>query len=209
MGKQSQHLRMQLRASSPQGWRHSPSDHRHSTPRAPRAASEPAYGQPLRHSSGRNRNKCHLCLANVTHVLWEAIPGWSWCWGARLSQPSGTPFSCHCPCHLPFPPAALRGAPVVHCHGGKVWVAWGRFLDTRWDTSPGADALSCSIPGCCNHSYKGSLGCKPHHMPLLQREINQSCTCNVTLANRQTPTPYSQLLSLAIGSIPQLHPCLL
>lgn len=55
------------------------------------------------------------------------------------------------------------------------------------DQMPGA--LSCSIPGCCTHSCRGSLGCKPHHMHLLQGEINQSYTCNVIPTNRFQPLP--------------------
>lgn len=130
--------------------------------------------------------------------------------GAGLPQPSGTPFSCHCPCHLPFSPACPQRGPVVHCpwqchgDGDKVWVAWGRSLEVKYQAK--CCALSCSIPGCCHHSCRGSLGCKPHHMHLLQGEIKEIYMCNIIPATKKTPAPSFQVLIGSTGSIPSCIP---
>lgn len=211
MGKQSQHLKMQLRASSPHGGSHSPSDRRHTAPRAARAAREPTYGQAVRHSSGRKRNKNQLCLTNVTQPLWQAIPVQGWCWGAGLQQPPGTPFLLPLSLSSPLSPA-LGGAPcLISRRARRRWQGEGSLGKVSGGGAPGQmpGAFSSSIPGCCTSSCRGPLRCKPHHVHLPQGEINQSYMCTVMPANGQTPTPSSQLLIASIGSIPQLCPCLL
>lgn len=141
-------------------WRsHSPSDHRHTAPCVPRAASEPAYGQAVRHSSGGERNKSHLCLTNVTQPLWQAIPVQGWCWGAGLPQPPGTPF------FLPLSPSspllpALGGGPCLIAHRAqRGWQGEGDLGKVSGGVTPGqmAGALSASIPGCCTCSCAGPV----------------------------------------------------
>lgn len=145
-------------------------------PRVPRAASEPTYGQALRHNSGRKRNKCHPCLTNVTQALWEAFPDQSWCWGARLPQPSGThcllPLSQSSPLFSCLPSEGPRGSlPMAMSRRG--WQGVGSLGKVPGVEAHGQmpGALSCSIPGCCTHSCRETPGCKPHHMHLLQWEI--------------------------------------
>lgn len=162
MGEQSQHLRMQLRASSPHGRSRSPSDRRHSAPRAPRAASEPTYGQAVRHSSGRKRNKNQLCLTNLTQHLWQAIPLQGWCWGARLPQPPGTPFllplSLLSPLSSCLPLEGLHASlPTGHGEGGGVRVASGRSLGGGTPAQMPA-VFSSSSPECCTRSCRGAPG---------------------------------------------------
>ena len=131
-----------------------PSDRRHTAPRVPRAASEPTYGQAVRHRSGRKRNKSHLCLTNVSQPLWQAIPVWGWCWGAGLPQPPDTPFllplSLSSPLSSCLPLEGLHGSlPTGHGEGGRVRVASGRSLE-------GEHQVKCLV-----HAAPASWGAAP------------------------------------------------
>lgn len=141
MEKENQNLTMQLRASSLHGWSLTPSDRRHTAPQVPRAASEPTYGQAVRHSSGKNRDENHLCLTNMTQHLWQATPVWGLCWGAGLPHTPGTPFLLPLSQSSPFPPDGPWRCSTPHClqaqrgwqgEGSLGKVSGGGTLSNAW-----------------------------------------------------------------------------
>lgn len=81
-----------------------------------------------------------LSLTNVTHALWEAIPDQSWCWGARLTQPSGTsfllPLSLSPPLFSCLPSEGPRGS-LPMAMAWRWWQSVGRLEKGPGGETPG------------------------------------------------------------------------